>query len=406
MTVSRPVAVLMLLIAALTIITSLRGTVAQSTAAGGLPGAVAMIDASRYPTLQAALDALPATGGMVQLPAGKFEIAAPLVIGREDVLLVGQGTATQIVNTNTSGEPALIIRHPSYVDDKKQRLWRIKLADFRLIGNEKSGHGILAQGIQEIFIQGVTVSYHGGDGIRLDQCYEDPRVNDSLITYNKAAGLNLLGCHDIVVAGNQFEENQDALLCTDGFNLCMTGNCVDDHLRHGVVIENTYGSVVSGNMIEECQGVGIILDRDCYGITLSANVIAHEMSGGIELRDAHGCTVTGNSFPIVWKNALVVGPGCGHNTIVGNTFSDTYLGNGQTKRPADKEFASGITLQGAYDTNISGNTFVGLNTKALTVTGEPSRRIIFANNVLKGVDSDHEQLLDSQTTGNIITAGK
>ena len=75
----------------------------------------------------------------------------------------------------------------------------------------------------------------------------------------------------------------------DGYNLCMTGNCLDDHLRDGVVIENTYGSVVSGNMIEECAGTGIILDRDCYGITLSANVIAHETSGGIDLRDAHGC---------------------------------------------------------------------------------------------------------------------
>ena len=60
----------------------------------------------------------------------------------------------------------------------------------------------------------------------------------------------------------------------------MTGNNLDDHLRHGVVIENTYGSVVSGNMIEECKGIAIILDRDCYGITLSSNVIAHEVQGG------------------------------------------------------------------------------------------------------------------------------
>ena len=60
---------------------------------------------------------------------------------------------------------------------------------------------------------------------------------------------------------------------------------LDDHLRDGVVIENTYGSVVAGNMIEECAGTAIVLDRDCYGITLSANVIAHETSGGIDLRD-------------------------------------------------------------------------------------------------------------------------
>lgn len=316
---------------------------------------------------------------------------------------MGQGTATHIVNVNTQGEPALVIRHDEYSKDPKKRLWRIKLDDFRITGSEKSGHGILAQGVNEIFIEGVTVSYHGGDGIRLDQCLEDARVCNSLITYNKGTGLSLLGCHDIVIAANQFEENLDALTCFDGFNLCMTGNCVDDHLRHGVVIENTYGSVLSGNMIEECQGVGVILDRDCYGITLSANVIAHEFSGGIELRDAHGCTVSGNSFPIVYKHALVVGPGSGHNTIVGNTFSDTYLGDGKSKRTPEQELSSGITLQGAYDTNISGNTFARLSTKALTVEGEPSQRIVFSNNLLKGVESDHAQLQDSRTDGNIIT---
>ena len=59
------------------------------------------------------------------------------------------------------------------------------------------------------------------------------------ITYNKAIGLNIIGCHDIVVSANHFEENQDALHCIDAFNLCMTGNNLDDHLGHGVVIENT-----------------------------------------------------------------------------------------------------------------------------------------------------------------------
>jgi hypothetical protein len=72
--------------------------------------------------------------------------------------------------------------------------------------------------------------------------------------------------------------NWDAIRCIDGFNLCMTGNNLDDHLGDGVVIENTYGSVVSGNMIEECNGTAIVLDRDCYGITLSANVIAPRTS--------------------------------------------------------------------------------------------------------------------------------
>ena len=52
----------------------------------------------------------------------------------------------------------------------------------------------------------------------------------------------------------------DAVLCTDSFNLTMTGNNLDDHLGNGVVVENTYGSITSGNMIEECKGFAVVFD--------------------------------------------------------------------------------------------------------------------------------------------------
>ncbi|MBN1506164.1 MAG: right-handed parallel beta-helix repeat-containing protein, partial [Sedimentisphaerales bacterium] len=197
---------------------------AQSVADIRLPGAGRVIDASLYPSLQAAIDALPAAGGAVRLPPGTFEIKEPLRIGVGDVLIEGAGTATHIKNVNTEGASAIVVRHPSGDDSRNAELWRVRLADFRLTGNDKSGHGIEARRINEIFIEGVTVSYHGGDGIHLHQCYEDPRINDSLITYNKKSGLYAVGCHDVVVAANQFEENLDAVRFIDGFNLCMTGN--------------------------------------------------------------------------------------------------------------------------------------------------------------------------------------
>lgn len=366
-----------------------------------LPGAQLEISAADFPSLQAAIDALPESGGIVRLPAGKFEISQPLTIEKGDVLLIGAGAGTHIVNTNQNDEPALAIRPQDHATNTKAFLWRVQLANFRITGNEKSGHGILATRVNEIFVHGVTVSYHGGDGIRLDHCYEDPRICDSLITYNKHNGVALLGCHDIVVCGNQFEENLDALLCTDGFNLCMSGNNLDDHLRHGVVIENTYGSVVSGNMIEECNGVGVILDRDCYGITLSANVIAHESTAGIELRDAHGCAVTGNSFPIVHNRALVIGPASGRIAVSGNAFANTYIGEGKTKRPPATDPAGGIVLEGTSDIAISGNTFSDLKTDALTLTGAPSRRVLFANNVLTNVQPGDQGLVDSEVRDNL-----
>lgn len=373
--------------------------------AGTLPGARTVINAIDYSSIQEAIDALPPEGGTVQLPAGHFQISEPIRVSGEDVLLVGAGTATHIENTNTEGRSALELLPPGEVDRapsnrKKATRWRVQVENLRLTGNPKSGHGIDALWVNEIFIHGVTVSNHGGDGIRLDHCYEDPRVSDSLITYNKQVGLNTLGCHDIVVSGNHFEENNDAVHCIDGFNLCMTGNNLDDHLRHGVVIENTYGSVVSGNMIEECAGAAILLDRDCYGNTLSANVIAHN-GQGVVLLDAHGCAVSANTLTIMKERALYIGPKSGRITVTGNNFSNSYIGDEKIRRAVDDAAAAGITLEGTKHITISGNTFSGLTEKAITLTGAETHSVIFSNNILIDVESDHDKLVDSLTTGNL-----
>ena len=354
-----------------------------------LPGATQVIEAAKYASIQAAIDALPAEGGVVRLPPGQFRIEKPLVISRGDVLLVGCGPATHLQNTNTDGEPAIVLQHPAGATPPRgEELWRIQLADFRLTGNEQSGAGIVAHHVNEVYLHGLTISKHGGDGIFLDNCYEDPRIADCLITYNKQTGINLVGCHDIVVSANQFEENHDALHCIDGFNLCMTGNCVDDHLNEGVRIENTYGSVVSGNMIEECAATAIVLDRDCYGDTLSANVIAHN-GAGIDLRDAHGCTVSANTFTLLKTDAVRIGPDSGRITITGNNFSNSFIGDGQVKRAKNDLEAAGITLEQTSDIAVSGNLFSSVRPKAVGLKGDPSRRVLFSNNVLTDVESDH-----------------
>jgi parallel beta-helix repeat protein len=358
-----------------------------------LPGTRPTIDASKFPSLQDAFDAVPEGGGLVRLPAGTFEITEPLRLHTEDTCVEGAGTATHIKNLNADGQPALLVSHLECEDaktDRKHQLWRVRLANLRITGNEKSGAGIEARQINEIHVDGVTVSYNGGDGIFLNYCYEDPRITDCLLTYNKQVGVNLQGCHDIVVSSCQFEENQDALHCFDGFNLCMTGCCVDDHLGDGVVIENTYGSVVSGNMIEECNGTAIVLDRDCYGITLSANVIAHN-GGGVDLRDAHGCAVSANTFTILKTNAVRIGPGSGRITVSANNFSNSYVGEGKVRRGTEDMAAAGLVLEATSDISVSGNVFSGLTDKALTLVGK-SHGIVFSNNVLSDVESDHGQL--------------
>ena len=266
-------------------------------------GAALIIDAAQYDSLQDALDAVPKKGGLVKLPPGDFLLENPLILDQGNTRVQGSGAATHLINKNCEGKPAIIIRHPDRETKPKDQfgreataLWRIQLADFRISGSSKSGDGLLVEGANELYINGLSIDHNGGHGMNLIDCYEDPRIVNSIITYNGKAGMNVIEAHDMIVSANQFEENWDGIRFINGFNLCMTGNVLDDHLGDGIIIEKTYGSVVSGNMIEECRGTAIILDRDCFGITLSANVLAHNQEGGVDLRDAWGCAISANTF--------------------------------------------------------------------------------------------------------------
>ncbi|MDF1752046.1 MAG: right-handed parallel beta-helix repeat-containing protein [Verrucomicrobiales bacterium] len=366
------------------------------TAISDEPKPAVLINAGDYETIQAALNALPASGGMVRLPPGTIEIDKPLEIKTPETRIEGSGASTHIKNSNSTGKPAFLIQPGNFAEDNKAKLWRIQLGNFRISGNEKSGDGIRAVNIQEIFLQGMSIDHNGGHGIALIDCYEDPRVSDSILTYNKKAGLYIDGNHDIVVNANHFEENEDAVVCIDSFNLCMNGNNIDDHLGNGVVIENTYGSVVSGNMIEECNGTAIILDRDCYGITLSANVIAHHLKGGIDLRDANGCTVSGNTFVLTHHFGVKMSGESGRNTVTGNNFSNTYIGGGLDKRPSEGktpmhiDIGTGVVLKGSRHIIISGNSFSGMDQGAVSGSGG-CRSILVNGNVITDINRRSDQ---------------
>jgi hypothetical protein len=346
-----------------------------------------LVEAARFPSLQAAFNAVPTNGGVVLLPPGEFVLSNSLVLAVGDTRVEGAGPATHLVNGNTNGKPALIIRPRDIEKDARARLWRIQLGNFRISGNTNSGDGLFALGINELFVHGLSVDHNGGHGIYLRNCTEDPRISDSIITYNAKAGLNIVATHDIVVNANQFEENQDAVRCIDSYNLVMNGNDVDDHLRHGVVIENTYGSVLSGNMIEECHGAAVLLDRDCYGITVSANVIADDLGGGVHLRHAWGCAVSANTFVLVHSNSVLVSSNSGRLTITGNNFCNSYIGGGKDKRktkadqPLGFDEATGILLQSTSDIVISGNQFAGLSGQAVVAEGR-CRRILVTGNIV------------------------
>ncbi len=353
------------------------GAEETAKAEGVQPGAegAAVVVAADFDSLNDAMAALPAGGGLVQLPAGRIEVTAPVVVRRDDVMLRGCGTATHLVNLNTEGQPALLFEPP----EGREKIWRVQIADLRITGNPKSGAGLVAKGVNELLLSRVSVEHNGGGGVVLDACYEDPRVSDCLFTYNKGTGLDLLGCHDIVVSANQFEENVDALHCINGYNLTMTGNNLDDHLGNGVVIENTYGSVLSGNMIEECNGHAAVLKGACYGNALSANTFAHCKGEGLRLVGVRDITVSANTFVLLAEPAVHILEDACQITITGNTFN-SYPFDPAKRHKLDP--GQGILLENTHDVTVSGNLFSSPYREAIKVAGEANARINITGNTI------------------------
>jgi hypothetical protein len=98
---------------------------------------------------------------------------------------------------------------------------------------------------------------------------------------------------------------------------------------------------------------------------------------------------------------LHIGPASGRITVTGNNFSNSFIGQGKLRRSTADLSAAGMTLSGTTDVAVSGNLFSGLRPKAVDASGEPSRRILFSNNVLTDAPSDHRRLTESVVTGNV-----
>jgi hypothetical protein len=54
-----------------------------------------------------------------------------------------------------------------------------------------------------------------------------------------------------------------------------------------------------------------------------------------------------------------------------------------------------MIIVGTSDVAITGNVFSGVKPKALAVGGQASKRVVFSNNVLTDVESDHTKLDNS-----------
>jgi hypothetical protein len=101
-------------------------------------------------------------------------------------------------------------------------------------------------------------------------------------------------------------------------------------------------------------------------------------------------------------NALYIGPNSGRIAVSGNSFSSSYIGDGQDRRREDDRAVAGLVLDGTNHIGVSGNVFSGVISKAVTATDLPSDNVLFTGNVVMDSNSDHEKLPKALVSDNIF----
>jgi hypothetical protein len=84
---------------------------------------------------------------------------------------------------------------------------------------------------------------------------------------------------------------------------------------------------------------------------------------------------------------LRIGKDSSRITVSGNSFSDSYIGEGAVQRKLNDQLAGGIVLEGTRDVNINGNTFSSVP-KAVETRGAASENVQFSDNLLIDAPGD------------------
>ncbi len=340
------------------------------------------IDAGEVGGVQSALDALPEEGGTVHVPAGRWEVEAPLEIvlaEGQHLNLVGDGRASVLADATDSSDPLL------FIAGAIGKWWpdlRITVRDMAFEGRYDGGHGIVVDHPNDTLIDACFFIGHGGTAVYFAGKGTNAVVRDCWMRDCKRA-LFAQNVHHLTMHGNQTRRLNDGQPQDEHVYLdrnCREIRIVNNHFAYGdtdgIVLDGSAQHVISGNTIEGfTRCISVLASRDlvissnylhgptavqlageCNGITITGNTMinnteaavriedasgsgGHVISnniirksvyadivddpsqGGIDLGNARDCVVDGNMLEDVTADGAILGVGGGGHVVSGNRIA-------------------------------------------------------------------------------------
>lgn len=274
--------------------------------------------------IQAALDAVPTTGGIVFVPAGRAKISATLLVKNDNITLLGAGCGERVSNTQvgqgtrfepTSAVTGAAIRVQRVANDRP--VLGVLMKDFTIDGQSlgsavdglhyrsnrglienvavyrMSGNGFHLQGyagwsLYDTRLYGLQAGANAAAGFYGDTRAEDLHMTNCILFGNQdgarlqSASEQIVGCH--------FYDNTRYGVFFDagGTRSKLLGCKVEGNKGGGARLETTSGNGMSGIQIIGC---GFANNFD-----VTTNVIDDIYIGGDAATGCSGTQIIGNSF--------------------------------------------------------------------------------------------------------------
>ena len=307
--------------------------------------------------INAAIQALPSTGGEIVILDGTYNITATIAMNKGNVKLSGNGTATVL-----------------------KRMWDSFMSEGVIAVTTVNGgcciENLQVDGNQTDYTQsvncGISISSSGNNNITGNTCNN-----------NSGYGISISSSENNNITGNTCNNNQHGiLLSTNTSNNAVTGNICNNNSYNGITLSNntdyeSNNNKITGNTCNNNSECGISMYYSDNN-TVTGNTCNNNYNG-ISLDTSHENTITGNNFN---ENNSLYGVGIQMNTSYNNTITGNTCNNNST----------GIQLLDSRRNTVAGNTFIrgsgysssytsGKYTIYLSGTGN-SYNLIACNNIM------------------------
>ena len=291
--------------------------------------------------IQHALDALPASGGLVVLPAGKIEISQPVILRRDHETLRGSGSATVLELVAGANCPVLILGEP--VNHPQKTVRDLHVSDLAIDGNrlhqQRELWKLAGEG-SDIRNNGITI-----------QSVSDSTVEHVIAAHCRSGGLvTTLGVRRLTVRGlNAFDNEFDGLACyltTDslftelflhdnpgaGISLDLAFN--HNVIRHAILTANDLGIFMRSSRDNQFQDISIFNSRH-FGVFMAH--VDQVTAQGLKAAPMTECVQ--NSFTNLSASKCgsaafrVNNNTCVHNIVIGAQFADNLKGGLSLAQP-------------------------------------------------------------------------